>query len=641
MARAASIKAGGPRERRVLAAGLDDSGATWLVPARGRSVGWTLDEAFAEGGTRIPWRRNFEFDGMWEEWESWVGLSLQERLSTLAWSGPTLAGTGDQGALAGHALSAGAAVAEFGGQRAFRLYPGPVATDTPRTNLEFHRGALASYSFGMDFARAIQGPWALSMGMETRSAQSKAWVYRDQIQDMFQGSFGRGREDLPAFGRSAGQDDVQWNALLSRAVPGSRLDFGWNWVDLERGQPDPTKIWGSDDKPVYPAYQTRSGWFGRWLQDGEAIRSEWLVRSVSEDWAWSYWPVNAVPALAHGSIDHQTYDGVVRWGRGAFVPGLELQAAVATGRNARDSSLSGVSKSISDVNEDQERAGGFVETDLGGLHVRTGAGWTRLNASDASDHGAWDASARMDVRDSFVEVHGGWVRSNRLPDEASMRPKPLFGPVMAPGQATENQDLFDVQGAIRPWKRLLLDAGGSVMVRQNAWETREAPAWDLLARRSKAMTLVNMGTVLGWSGYAGIGANLGGWHGRSQWGIGWTGLPGEGFDGVADVRIPRAQTRWNLGWKGKLLADRVGASFDANLGTYTSTMAWVGIGDSSAIAVELPSSSQLDLEFQVSIKTFAIEWKLENILDARQIPAPGWTPPGIRAGWGITWNFGG
>jgi hypothetical protein len=49
----------------------------------------------------------------------------------------------------------------------------------------------------------------------------------------------------------------------------------------------------------------------------------------------------------------------------------------------------------------------------------------------------------------------------------------------------------------------------------------------------------------------------------------------------------------------------------------------------------------MDLECQVGIRTFVIDWRIENFFDERQVPAVGWTPPGIRAGWGITWNFGG
>jgi hypothetical protein len=81
---------------------------------------------------------------------------------------------------------------------------------------------------------------------------------------------------------------------------------------------------------------------------------------------------------------------------------------------------------------------------------------------------------------------------------------------------------------------------------------------------------------------------------------------------------------------------------DADLRTWGESWSWVGTStDANAHAVRLPSSSETDLEFQVGIRTFVIDWWLENIFDERQTPAPGWTPLGVHAGWGITWNFGG
>jgi hypothetical protein len=55
----------------------------------------------------------------------------------------------------------------------------------------------------------------------------------------------------------------------------------------------------------------------------------------------------------------------------------------------------------------------------------------------------------------------------------------------------------------------------------------------------------------------------------------------------------------------------------------------------------IPPTANLAWENRFQIKTFALFWRLQNILDMREMPAAGWTPPGIRSGWGITWNFGG
>jgi hypothetical protein len=91
-----------------------------------------------------------------------------------------------------------------------------------------------------------------------------------------------------------------------------------------------------------------------------------------------------------------------------------------------------------------------------------------------------------------------------------------------------------------------------------------------------------------------------------------------------------------------LLEGKLRVQVDADLRTWGESWTWTGIAqDASAHSVRQPPSSQLDMECQVGIRTFVIDWRIENILDERQIPAAGWTPPGIRAGWGVTWNFGG
>ncbi|MBK9575708.1 MAG: hypothetical protein IPO40_01405 [Fibrobacteres bacterium] len=82
-------------------------------------------------------------------------------------------------------------------------------------------------------------------------------------------------------------------------------------------------------------------------------------------------------------------------------------------------------------------------------------------------------------------------------------------------------------------------------------------------------------------------------------------------------------------------------SVNADLRIWGSRLAWVPVSDSLARGTELKASSQTDLETLVTIKTFTIQWRLENIFDELQAPAPGWNPLGIRAGWGITWSFGG
>lgn len=584
----------------------------------------------------MPWRRNFEFDGMWETWQPWTGLPLEERPVQLSWEGPSLAGAGDAGPLSGIGLSQ-TTDPGFGGAPRRRIQPDSVPSDTPSTSLSFYRGALASYTFGLNFSRAVWGPWGVVVGTETRSAQARDWNYRDQIQDMFQGSFGRNRGDLPYSGQSPGQDDVQWGIALVRGDTNSRLDIGWNWVDLRRGIPDPTMTWGASALAPAPAEDRRSSIYGRWILSEDPVRLEWTLRRTQEQWSWQGWADTGAPVTVSGNITHEEGEGRLRWGVGALGLGLEAKASVLDG--TRD-----VPDLTSNVGEDQERGGVFAEASRGSFHARAGGGWTRLSNSENDLLHAWDADGRLEWKDSVLSASLEYSRRAKLPDEETERSDPLLRTAPSAGLSPERRDQLETRWSARLFSHWSLDAAGSFLSVQDAIQPAKSPvgADTVGISRSQALRLTNTGTVLGCSGQAGMGWTDPGFHVRTQWSMGWTGLPGQSLSGTRDVRLPVWQSRSNIGWYRELVEGRMKVKFDADLRTWGASRSWIAVSsDTLAHAVRLQASSQLDLEFQVAIRTFAINWRLENILDERQTPAAGWTPPGIRAGWGITWNFGG
>ena len=620
------------RVRHPLPPSLRDRSPAWGLPVRSGSAGGALDQAFREGASAVPWRSNFEFDGMYESWTPWCGLPLEERASRLAWDGPSLAGAGDAGPLAGSAVQA-FATAGPGGAARREILPDPAPSDTPSTALHFYRGALASYRFGLDFSRAVWGPWGFRLSTETRSAQTRAWMYRDQIQDLFQGSFGRSRQDLPAQGRSPGQDDQQWEAALVRGDSTSRMDLGWTWVDLRRGVPDPAHRWNGPDLSALPASQGRSGWFGRWTsQEGAwSIRTD--LRTAQDQWNWWGWSDSGAPVAVSGDLMREDGSISLRRGDSTAGAGVRARGRVVSGTRA----VPGLG---TDVDEDLERAALFADGRKGMLSWEVSGGWTRLSGSDDRLETQPDWAAQATWGDSS-RISLSISRQATLPDEESQRPDPLLRTAPAEGLPSQIQDLLEVRSRLQLSRAWWLEGSGAFLSRRHSIQPLAVPRGTDSAGRIGAFRLADAGTTAGWSGEAGVGWADDPWRVRTLWSLGWTGLPDGGLS-RRDPRIPCWQSRSTAGWRRDFLDGRLKARLDLDLRMWGESWAWTSAAtDTFARAERLPAASQLDLETQVAIRTFVIVWRIENILDSRQIPAVGWTPPGIRAGWGITWNFGG
>lgn len=621
------------RVRVPLAPAWKERASSWEIPARAGSAGGALVQAFRDGAQALPWRDNFEFDGMFETWTPWTGFPLEERLSRASWDGPSLSGAGDAGPLAGSAILEQVRRG-LGGVPVREILPDPVPSDTPSTGIHFYRAALASYRFGLDFSRAIWGPWGLRVATETRSAQTRSWMYRDQIQDLFQGSFGRSREDLPAQGRSPGQDDQQWEIALVRGDSTSRLDLGWTWVDLRRGIPDPRKTWNGGDRAPFPGKDARSGFFGTWVREREdwTVRARW--RAVEEHWNWMSWSDSGGPVPVSGNELRQTGDLSVRRELGGSGIGLRLQGLLVSG----DRSVPLLS---TDVDEDQERGAVFFEGRSGRIGWNLEAGWSRLSTTTEHLVREPDWSASLTVGDSAANATVSGSRQVAMPDASSERPDPVLRTVPVQNLEPELQDLGQARASIGLGGGLRLEAGAAFLAREDARQPLAVPRAGAVASRSDAFRLANVGNTQGGSGDLGLSWKGGRWRARSDWALGWTGLPGRGLSS-ADPRLPRWNGRSNLGWGRELLDGRLRLRFDADVRSIGESWAWTSpSSDTTARAVRQPPSNLLDLEMQVGIRTFLIDWWIENLLDQRRVPAPGWTPPGIRAGWGITWSFGG
>jgi hypothetical protein len=615
---------------------LRDSTPAWSIPARDGSPGGALREAFRGGDPDASWSRVFEFDGMYESWTPWPSLPVSERAERLSWTGPSLAGVSDA------APSQVASVARSteignGGERVRRLLALPSPQDTPSTSLQFFRGALASYRFGLDFSRAVAGPWGIALRMGTRSAQGRSWTYRDQIQDMFQGSFGRTREDLPGHGRSPGQDDVQWEAVVSRASAHLLFELGWTWVDLRRGIPDPRNAWGDSGYAAFPGGESRSGAFGRILSQAGEFKGALSGRWVGQDWARAGWfgADSGPPVSATGSTDHQELEGDVSWGGAVFRTGATGRAALRTGTS---STVSGT------FQEDQERFGAYAVAALDSLRWRGDIGLDRLNDPSNRTLSGIDANLSMDWNGPNWHSSQRVAREILLPNwERSILPDPLAQSLPSRNLDAETRWFAESRQKWALGSCWSIDAAVAGVAIDAAIQPSTIPVEGLQTDsvRSGLVLRNASGRVLGWSVQGGARFDRKGWWIGSQGAVGRTLAPGEGIGGRRDLRYPVVNSRTTLGWRGPLLAGHAQAMSSMSLRTWSFSAQMNGTADGGAVAVRLPPGGQLDWENQLQIKTFALFWRLENLLDDRQVPAVGWTPPGIRSGWGVTWNFGG
>lgn len=614
--------------------GLSDPAPAWNLPLRDGSSGGALREAFRKGDPDAPWTRTYEFDGMWEEWSPWPTLPMRERAVRPAWTGPSLAGNSDAGPLQVVAV-ARRAEPGFGGMPLRRELVAPSPLDTPLTQLQFWRGALASYRFGLDFSRAVAGPWGLALRMGARSAQGRSWVYRDQIQDMFQGSFGRTREDLPAKGRSPGQDDVQWETVVSRSTPGLLLELGWSWVDLQRGIPHPHKTWDGGDLAPFPGREARTGWFGRILSERDGFRGSATGRVVGQDWTRAVWTDSAAPVEVRGSVDHLEGEIDFSWGGPAFRAGTNSRAALRTGSAGTWQGT---------FQEDQERAGIYLVADPGSLELRVDAGWNRLNDPIDRTFMAPDGAVSLDWNGSRAGADLRLAREAALPDwERTILPDPLLRSIPSRNLSSEGRWIAQAGSKVDLADWLALDAAVAGVLLEDAIQPARVPtSRSFLLDGRSAMVLSNAdGTVLGWSARLGTRATWKQTWLATQWAVGQTMAPGEPLGGGRDLRYAAIHSRTSLGWEGPMLAGRASGASSVALTTWSSSSQLVGTTGDGATLVRSPPGGTLDWENRFRISTFELFWRLENLLDDRQVPAAGWTPPGIRSGWGVTWNFGG
>lgn len=610
------------------------------VPGRDGSAAGALRKAQEEGRFDVPWTVSAELDGQAEEWVPWAGLPLREKVVSAGGGEDDLSGSAGGAGPLGAGPVAGAVHAGFGGLDEREILPHPLAQDTPVTAVQFWRGAVNSYRFGMGLSRNLIGPWNLDLRANARSAPGRFWEYRQQVNDMY-GPRGK-PQGLPYQGRGPGQDDVRWEFAGSRSLPGGRLDVGWNWVDAQRGVPDPLSTWDSV-LLQREAFTSRSGLFARLQVEREGWEVFATGRSDAREWQLPAWSDTGGWKDARGAVDVRGGSGRIGFGplgARAYLEGSweDMDGSAMVPRF--DTAFDGA------VREIRARVGGSASARWGAIRVRGGGGWSRLEPFEGRELSGLDASAELRLGTDSVHASTRWSRSVVLPGFAELMRPDVFRPRLdASGLGAETRQRAEarLRWAARGFSAEL---GGAFLAIQGAIRPQVLPyagAPDAV-ERSLALRPVNRDeTVLGFSTDAGVHASWRWFEGSSRVGFGRAGLPGEPLGGVADLSEPQVRTRSTVGWSAELLPGRFLASTALGLNTWSESWIYVpgGAGSSEAVLLDLPASWGLDFEARCVIRTFEIFWRLENLGDKKQYVLPGWTPLGVRAGWGVVWSFGG
>jgi hypothetical protein len=590
-----------------------------------------------EGRSGVPWVLSAELDGQSEEWLPWVGLPLRTRVAPLQGSDDPLAGNGQAGPLESRSLDAQAR-RFFGGEEVWILRPSALATDTPSTRLHFWRGAVNSYRFGFGLSRAVLGPWSLDLRMNTRSAPGREWEYRQQVNDMF-GPRGN-PAGLPYKGQGPGQDDSRWNATVSRSLEGGRLDLGWFWSDNNRGVPDPLSSWDSL-LPKDPAYTTSSGLFGRVLVERDAWDLVAATRSEAQRWSLPSWTDTGSTSTAVADYDILHADA--RLGMGSAERRLFLEGTWEA--------LEGVASVVrapgpqfADIADTRVRGGVSGIWILGVFQLGGGGGWTSLSSDSGQELSGIDTRADLRMGSEATHLRAVWARSVVLPGfESTLRPDVARPRLDTTGLAAETRDRLELRGRLEIGP-LSATAGGALIQITDALRPLLLPAEGAPAFADRAIALRSRNradVVQGFSLESGLAARWSTLEASTRLGFGHTGLPGESFGGRRDQSEAQWRTRSSLRWSAELLPGRFRATSTMALSTWSASRLYVPYGHDQATLLDLPGSWNLDWENRCEIRSFELFWRLENLGHQRHAVLPGWTPPGIRSGWGVVWNFGG
>lgn len=611
---------------------------TLPVPGRDGSASGALRQAQELGRFDVPWVVSAELDGQAEEWLPWAGLPLRTELRHDGGGRDDLSGSAGSAGPLGASLVSGESERGFGGLEERVLLPHPLPLDTPLTQVHFWRGAVNSYRFGFGLSRQLIGPWSLDLRMNTRSAPGRFWEYRQQVNDMY-GPRGR-PQGLPFQGQGPGQDDVRWEFVGSRSLVGGRFDLGWNWVDAQRGVPNPLSTWDSL-LPKSEAYTARSGVFGRL----ELERGSWSVsadgNSGARDWSLPAWSDSGSWWRSVGDADVQS--GRARVGIGPAENRLFLEGFSEAIAGSSDV-LWTDSVSTGSFEETRSRFGASVQVSRWLLLLRGGAGWSRLDPFAGNGLSALDASGSLRMGTDSVHALVGWSRSALLPGFEDLARPDVFRPRL--GASDLSAETRDVGEARLRWAGfgLAAEAGAAFLLLDGAIRPVVLPSAtspDTVDRGAALRPVNRTGAVRGYSLDGGLHASWKWFLASSRVGYGFTGLPGEPLGGAADLSEPRWRTRSSIRWTDDLLPGRFRASTALSLATWSESWIYVPAGSGQAVLMELPESWGLDFEARCEIRTFEIFWRMENLGHKKHSVLPGWTPLGVRAGWGVVWSFGG
>lgn len=599
--------------------------ANLALSPRSPTASGSLDEAFLQGAS-TPSVRNFDQNGLQEDWSLFPGLplplvlGLAEGPSTSfsqgnAWASPQ---TGDT-------LSTDRQPG-LGGAPWLLLRQATSLPDTPQTRIAFWRGAVGAYRFGLDLERRLTNSVGLRASTQVRAYPARKWAYREQINSSYLSS-SRTLADLPTHGITPGLDEMRWELALATLLPGGALEGGWRWIDASRGWSDPSDTL---DLPLSGLDNRQEGYL-QWSAGGSRLRTEGGASIAGLTLEQPQWSLDSSTAITGFSGIQSQGRGSLRWLGDGWSLGPTALALWQDGTPTTGGNWSAI----------VHREG--LEARLGdtlGLGLRAQAGLTQGTVADQDIRPLEDWSAQGGWAHQKFAVQLGSSRWHRIPlltesvlGEAATRWLPNTG------LGAERSDLQEASLRLSPWRFVSLDGSVALLAMDNRLAPRTAAtAANSVATDTGTLRLSNQaGTSNGFGWRAGMRLALGGWQLRSEACRSQLETP----SGAVDLSLPQVWTRTVLDWQGRVLAGHMLLNARLGVKTTSQSYAWIPLGNGTATRTRLPASTLADLETRFEIGRFGLYWNLQNLGNQKTSPVPGWSALGVRSGFGIHWILAG
>lgn len=559
-----------------------------------------------------------------------------------------------------------------------------VPLDTPATNLEWERGALALNMFHLKLERMLSDRVYLGMDYYSATADSQTYDYQFNVHQPYLGGWGfLGQIYAPIDRDSASLVLEGYSHSIEALDFRPRVGF---WVDtghvleifmdrlknatpltLPRG-PGGTAFPGRADSIQSLMPSRLDAYTGGAVHalGGEGWSSQWDVAATALE--KSSRRNDTGSATGGGFSREDEWNGKVFRLRGrAEAPGLpaapyleaEARSEVWQGRLFLHGARGGAAERGW---TDRQALALGIRPDFGWFALEAEAGMARGSAMDARVFWLPRGGAFAEVRLPLgLEARGGGSYEMREPDwEAQYRHNPALFRYPSPG-LKPREDL-GYRGSVS-WtlSRFRLGAGADVHLGRDVWlpmvlpDPEACPALDAAAYGyagspacadgalgdSLALRLRNWDVERRAAWHMGLGFDLGYWsldlENRFVF-VNEVEDPLLGFV-PANRMIPDRVFKGNLGWRRALLGGRMKLDVGWGWEWFSTRYAWVPDLSGRSRAGKLDEYLALDFHAGMRIRSFLLHFRGVNLNHDRYATEPGVHPPGVNFRFGVDWTI--